>query len=91
MGCSTNSCKYYPNKGYTIVRNDIWHTNRAVYFYNIPPIKNEFNMLVPVTPTSTTPPKFLTIAFFVQNHSIAEATTLYRTVSVYRLFGAVIT
>ena len=47
--------------------------------------------MVPVTPSTSTPPTFLTVAFFVQNHSIAEATNLLTTVSVFRLFGAGVT
>lgn len=40
IGCSTNSCKYYQNQGISIPRNDIWQTNRGIFFYNIPPIQN---------------------------------------------------
>lgn len=36
-------------------------------------------------------PDTLTIAFFTQNHSIADKTGLLKTVSVYRLFGSVVT
>lgn len=92
IGCSTGSCVYYPNLGINNARNDIWHTNKAVYFSNIPPVQNEFNMLVPVTPSSNrNPPTTLTVAFFTQNYSIADATGLLKTVSVYRLFGPIVT
>lgn len=51
---------------------------------------------MPVTPSanryaSDPIPDTLTIAFFTQNHSISDATGLLRTVSVYRLFGPVVT
>lgn len=51
---------------------------------------------MPVTPSanrylSDPVPDTLTIAFFTQNHSIADATNLLKTVSVYRLFGPVVT
>jgi hypothetical protein len=55
-------------------------------------------MLIPVTPLATrytysaTPlPDTLTIAFFTQNYSIGDARNLLQTVSVYRLFGTVVT
>ena len=40
IGCSTNNCKYHPNTGVNLHLNDIWHTNRRVLFYDIPPIQN---------------------------------------------------
>ena len=40
IGCSTNNCKYYPNTGINLHLNDIWHTNRRVEFYDLPPIQN---------------------------------------------------
>lgn len=59
-------------------------------FYNIPPIQNEFNLLVPVTPNPTNHalPKFLTIGFFTNNYTLGGVSGLLRTLSVYRLFGA---
>lgn len=55
-------------------------------------------MLIPVTPMATrytysgNPiPDTLTIAFFTQNYSIGDATNLLKTVSVYRLFGPIVT
>lgn len=53
-------------------------------------------MLVPVTPhsnrnTSDPVPDTLTIAFFTEDHSIEDVTGLLKTVSVYRLFGPVVT
>lgn len=40
VGCSTNSCVYYPNKGLSNVRTDNWLHNRMVIIDNIPPIQN---------------------------------------------------
>lgn len=59
-------------------------------FYNIPPIQNEFNLLVPVTPNPANHalPKFLTIGFFTNNYTLNGVNDLLRTLSVYRLFGA---
>jgi len=61
--------------------------------YNLPPIQNEFNILVPVTPdiTNRNPPKTLTIAFFTQDYTVGGVTGLLQTRSVYRLFGPVVT
>ena len=77
---------------------DNWLVNRKVIVYNLPPIQNEFNILVPVTPdkTNRNPPKYLTIAFFSQNYTvgsstIGQATNMLQTLSVYRLFGPVVT
>ena len=52
VGCSTGNCKYYPNTDINLDRNDIWHTMKRVEFYDIPPIQNEFNILVPVAPSA---------------------------------------
>ena len=76
--------------------NDIWHTNRRVEFYDLPPIQDEFNLLVPVTPSenrfaSQPLPDTLTVAFFSQNHSIGDASGLLKTLSVFRLFGTAVT
>ena len=30
VGCSTNNCLYYPNKGLGLIRTDNWLTNRMV-------------------------------------------------------------
>lgn len=48
---------------------------------------------MPVTPDSSNrnPPKILTIVFFTQNYSIADATNLLQTQSVYRLYGPTVT
>jgi hypothetical protein len=48
---------------------------------------------VPVTPDSTNrnPPRILTIAFFAQNYSVWGVTGLLQTLSVYRLFGPIVT
>ena len=72
---------------------DNWLVNRQVMVYNLPPIQNEFNILVPVTPdmTSRNPPKYLTIAFFSQNYTVGTTTNLLQTLSVYRLFGPIVT
>ena len=72
---------------------DNWLVNRHVTVYNLPPIQNEFNILVPVTPdmTSRSPPKYLTIAFFSQNYTVGTTNNLLQTLSVYRLFGPIIT
>ena len=96
IGCSTNNCKYHPNTGVNLHLNDIWHTNRMVLFYDIPPIQNEFNILAPVTPSTgrnggSPMPDTLTLAFFTQNHSIGDATGLLKTVSVFRLYGTAVT
>ena len=93
IGCSTAECLYYPNTGVQLFPNDIWHTMKRVEFYNIPPIQNEFNLLVPVTPSPTRNglPVCLTIAFFTQDHQIGDVTGLLTTVSVFRLFGSVVT
>lgn len=92
IGCSTGSCLYYPNKNINNARNDNWLTNKRVEFYSIPPIQNEFNLLVPVTPNtnlgSRSTPKFLTVAFFSQNYTVNNVSGNLRTLSVYRLFGA---
>ena len=90
IGCSTGNCLYYPNKNINNARNDNWLTNKRVEFYSIPPIQNEFNLLVPVTPNPSNHalPKFLTIAFFAQNYTVSGVTGNLRTLSVYRLFGA---
>ncbi len=83
---------YYPNKNINNARNDNWLTSKRVEFYNIPPIQNEFNLLVPVTPNTNlvgrSLPKFLTIAFFSQNYTVNNVTGNLRTLSVYRLYGA---
>lgn len=93
IGCSTGHCYYYPNTGIRLFPNDIWHTMRRVDFYDLPPIQSEFNLLVPVAPSLTrvSLPDTLTIAFFIPDHSIGDATNLLRTVSVYRLFGSGVT
>lgn len=72
---------------------DNWLVNRMVLVTNLPPIQNEFNILVPVTPDSVnrSPPKILTLVFFTQNYSVQTATGLLQTRSVYRLFGPIIT
>jgi hypothetical protein len=72
---------------------DNWLFNRMVLVTNLPPIQNEFNILVPVTPdkVNRSPPKILTIVFFTQNYSVQTATGLLQTQSVYRLFGPIIT
>jgi hypothetical protein len=72
---------------------DNWLVSRHVKVYNLPPIQNEFNILVPVTPslTSRNPPKYLTIAFFSQNYTVNTTSGLLNTLAVYRLFGPVIT
>ena len=77
VGCSTGTCNYYPNKGLSNLRTDNWILNRQVAVFNLPPIQNEFNILVPVTPDTVytsnanrTPPKYLTIAFFTQNYTV---------------------
>jgi len=90
IGCSTGVCLYYPNKNINNARNDNWLTNKRVEFYNIPPIQNEFNILVPVTPNPANHalPKFLTIGFFDYNYTLGGVSNLLRTLSVYRLFGA---
>lgn len=74
-------------------RMDNWLVSRHVKVYNLPPIQNEFNILVPVTPslTSRNPPKYLTIAFFSQNYSVNTTSNLLQTLAVYRLFGPVVT
>lgn len=94
MGCSTGSCKYLPNTGINLPNNDIWHTLRRVEIENLPTTQNEFNILVPVTPfkdrysySSNPLPYLLTIAFFTRNHSIGDATGLFHTLSVYRIYG----
>lgn len=93
VGCSTGSCNYFPNTGVTNQRTDNWILNRQVIVYSLPPIQNEFNILVPVTPDSgnRNPPKYLTIAFFSQNYTVWGVTGLLKTVAVYRLFGPVVT
>jgi hypothetical protein len=40
IGCSTNNCVYYLNKGLGHLRTDIWLTNRMVIIEDIPPIQN---------------------------------------------------
>ena len=66
---------------------------KRVEFYDLPPVQNEFNLLVPVTPSNSrnSLPDTLTLAFFTQDHSIGDATGLLTTVSVYRLFGSAVT
>ena len=93
VGCSTGSCNYFPNTGASNTRSDKWLLNRQIVVYNLPPIQNEFNILVPVTPDATNrnAPKYLTIAFFTQNYSVWGVTGLLQTVAVYRLFGPVVT
>jgi len=93
IGCSTGSCSYTHNKGLTSTRMDNWLVNRMVLVTNLPPIQNEFNILVPVAPdmTNRNPPKILTIVFFTQNYSVFDATGLLQTQAVYRLFGPAIT
>jgi hypothetical protein len=92
VGCSTGTCNYYPNAGLSNTRADKWLLNRQVIVYNLPPIQNEFNILVPVTPdiTNRNPPKYLTIAFFSQNYTVGTTSGLLQTLSVYRLFGPVV-
>jgi len=41
--------------------------------------------------TNRSPPKILTIAFFSQNYTVGGITGLLQTLSVYRLFGPVVT
>ena len=93
VGCSTGTCSYFPNEGLSNQRMDNWLMNRHAIVYNLPPIQNEFNILVPVTPdmTNRSPPKYLTIAFFSQNYTVGTTNNLLQTLSVYRLFGPVIT
>lgn len=81
------------NTGASQVRTDNWLKNRAVFVYDLPPIQNEFNILVPVTPDSTNrnSPKTMTIAFFTQNYTVGGVTGLLQTQSVYRLYGPVVT
>lgn len=59
----------------------------------MPPIQNEFNILVPVTPslTNRNPPKYITVAFFSQNYTVNTTSNLLQTLSVYRLFGPTVT
>ena len=92
-GCSTGTCSYFPNEGLSNQRMDNWLVNRQVMVYNLPPIQNEFNILVPVTPdmTNRNPPKYLTIAFFSQNYTVGSTSNLLNTLSVYRLYGPVVT
>ena len=40
------------NTGASQVRTDNWLKNRAVFVYDLPPIQNEFNILVPVAPSA---------------------------------------
>ena len=72
---------------------DNWLVSRQVMVYNLPPIQNEFNILVPVTPdmANRNPPKYLTIAFFSQNYTVGTTSNLLNTLSVYRLYGPVVT
>lgn len=93
VGCSTGTCNYFPNKGASNSRTDNWLVNRQVTIFNLPPIQNEFNILVPVTPDSTrrSPPKYMTLAFFKQNYTVGTASGLLYTLAVYRLFGPVVT
>lgn len=93
IGCSTGTCSYFLNKGVSNQRTDNWMINRQVIVYNLPPIQNEFNILVPVTPDASnrSPPKYLTIAFFSQNYTVWGVSNLLQTVAVYRLFGPVVT
>lgn len=93
VGCSTGSCNYFQNKGLSNQRSDNWILNRQVIVYSLPPIQNEFNILVPVTPDATnrSPPKYLTIAFFAQNYTVWGVSNLLQTLAVYRLFGPVVT
>lgn len=90
IGCSTGQCQYYPNSG-VVVPRDIWHCSDRIEFYNIPSIQNEFNMLVPITQKLGSPPRSLTIAFLAQNYTVSNVTGLLRVLSVYRLFGPVVT
>lgn len=90
IGCSTGQCVYYPNSG-VLVPRDIWHCSDRVEFYNLPSIQNEFNLLVPITQKLGNPPKSLTIAFLAQNNTVNNVTGLLRVLSVYRLFGPVVT
>lgn len=90
IGCSTNNCLYYPNLNLNNYRNDIWPTNKRVEFYDIPPIQNEFNILVPVTPKNHVPPQSMTIVFFSQNYTVNNVTGLLQTLSAYRVFGPVV-
>lgn len=48
--------------------------------------------MVPVTPNPTNhaQPKFLTVAFFSRNYTVGGVSGLLRTLSVYRLYGAVV-
>jgi hypothetical protein len=93
IGCSTSTCSYFPNKGLSNTRMDSWLTARSFQVYNLPPIQNEFNILVPVTPDATNrnPPMILTIAFFSQNYTVGGVTGLLQTLSVYRIFGPITT
>lgn len=40
LGCSTNDCKYYPNKGLNLPRTDNWLSNRLILVKNIPSLQN---------------------------------------------------
>ena len=93
VGCSTGTCNYFPNEGLSNTRMDNWMVNRQAMVYNLPPIQNEYNILVPVTPdiTNRNPPKYLTVAFFSQNYTVGGVGNLLQTLSVYRLFGPVVT
>ncbi len=93
VGCSTGACNYFLNDGVSNTRTDNWILSRQIIVYSLPPIQNEFNILVPVTPdvTRRNPPKYLTIAFFTQSYSVWGVSGLLKTVAVYRLFGPVVT
>ena len=40
LGCSTDDCKYYPNKGLSLTKTDNWLSNRLVLVKNIPSLQN---------------------------------------------------
>ena len=93
LGCSTSDCKYYQNKGLSNTRTDNWLSNRMFLVKNLPPLQNEFNILIPVTPDATTrsPPRFLTIVFFTETYTFSDVTGLLTPVSVYRIYGPTVT
>ena len=41
--------------------------------------------------TNRSPPKYLTIAFFSQNYTVGDTNNLLQTLSVYRLYGPIVT
>lgn len=69
---------------------DIWVNSQRVDFMNLPPLINEFNLLVPVTQKLNTAPSSLTIAFMKSNYSVGDVGGLLRVLRVYRLFGPAI-